>query len=118
MRLGVFGDVHANLAACKTVLDFLDSLVQDMRVRLGGSVGYNAEPTETLAMLRSRALRIVAGNHDRTVASAPVPGLMSANISRTHQWTRERQPDHFYGYITGATISEQLATRLEKGVKQ
>ncbi len=137
MRLGVFGDVHANLAACKTALDFLDSLALDMCVCLGDSVGYNAEPTEALAMLRSRAPRIVAGNHDRTVAGAPVPGLMSANISRTHQWTRERlseddlgylrelpnillrdefcavhgcylNPDHFYGYITGSMVDENL----------
>ncbi len=144
MRIGVFSDVHANLAACESVLDFIDSLSVDDALCLGDLVGYNAEPRPVLELIRRHRAHVVAGNHDRAVAGVSVPGMTSASVTFTHRWTKETltsdelgylssldnivvrdefcavhgcylNPEHYYGYVTGSMIETNLAAVAQNG---
>ncbi len=67
MRVGLLSDIHANLVALEAVLASLGSV--DALWVTGDTVGYGAEPSEVLALLRERGAVLVQGNHDRGVAT-------------------------------------------------
>ena len=67
MTVALLSDVHANLVALEAVLAALPAV--DAIWVMGDSVGYGPEPADTLALLRERQARLVAGNHDRAVAT-------------------------------------------------
>ena len=67
MRVGLISDVHANLVALEAVLGQLGPV--DALWVCGDTVGYGPDPSDVLALLRERKATIVAGNHDRAVAT-------------------------------------------------
>lgn len=60
-------DVHANLTALETVLEEMGPV--DALWVCGDTVGYGPDPSDVLALLLERKATIVAGNHDRAVAT-------------------------------------------------
>ena len=67
MTVALLSDVHANLVALESVLGALPP-VEAIWV-MGDTVGYGPDPVDTLALLRERGAHLVAGNHDRAVAT-------------------------------------------------
>ena len=90
MRLAVFADVHANLAALEAVLDDIDSRGVDLRVCLGDVVGYNAQPRECLALVRERVEHVVAGNHDLSACSDHRAPGTHRTAREIQEWTAEQ----------------------------
>lgn len=64
MKVAVFSDVHANLAALRAVLDDVDRAGAAVRLCLGDSVGYGADPRACLDLLLQSCDVLLAGNHD------------------------------------------------------
>lgn len=67
MRLGLLGDVHANLTALETALSFLESAGVEEYVCTGDLVGYGPQPDECIARVVALPGVCVAGNHDLIV---------------------------------------------------
>ena len=67
MTVALLSDVHANLVALEAVLNVLPP-VEGIWV-MGDTVGYGPDPVDTLALLRERGALVIAGNHDRAVAT-------------------------------------------------
>ena len=63
-RYGVLGDIHGNREALGAVLSALDERGVAQILCVGDIVGYNADPDECVAMVRSRNILSIAGNHD------------------------------------------------------
>ena len=61
---GVLGDIHGNSEALRVVLDALDERGVRELLCVGDIVGYNADPDECAALMRSRGAQSIAGNHD------------------------------------------------------
>ena len=61
---GVLGDIHGNLEALRAALAALEARGARELLCVGDVVGYNADPDECVELLRSRAVRAIAGNHD------------------------------------------------------
>ena len=61
---GVLGDIHGNLEALRAVLAALDARGARELLCVGDIVGYNADPDECAALLRTRSVKVIAGNHD------------------------------------------------------
>lgn len=76
-RIGVFSDVHANLAALNAVLDRLDQAGCEQLVCGGDTVGYGSSPGECIHILQDRQIPCVLGNHDQYVTL-----LMDERVSR------------------------------------
>lgn len=70
MRLGVIADIHGNLPALEAVLAELDALAPDHIVNLGDCASSPLWPVETVALLQSRTMSHVRGNHDRAMGAA------------------------------------------------
>ena len=60
-------DIHANLVALETVLAEMGPV--DALWVCGDTVGYGPDPSDVLALLVERKATLVAGNHDRAVAT-------------------------------------------------
>jgi len=61
---GVLGDIHGNREALAAALAALERRGAERVVCLGDVVGYNADPDECVAMVRSRCSVSIAGHHD------------------------------------------------------
>lgn len=77
MTIALLSDIHANLVALEAVLADLPPV--DALWVMGDTVGYGPDPGDTLALLTERGARLVAGNHDRAVATGE--GLELFNLS-------------------------------------
>jgi predicted phosphodiesterase len=63
-RYGVLADIHGNREALAAVLQALEKRNPDSILCLGDIVGYNADPDECAALVRSRCKVSIAGNHE------------------------------------------------------
>lgn len=63
-RIAIFGDLHANADATRTVLDAIDATGIDRLYCLGDLVGYGAEPNETIDLVHRRDIPTIMGNYD------------------------------------------------------
>lgn len=66
--LAVFGDIHSNTEALEAVLADMDALDVRRRVCVGDIVGYAANPSECLKLVRSLGCPVLKGNHDALAA--------------------------------------------------
>ena len=90
MRTAVIADIHANLEALTAVLEGIKRLKADEIVCLGDVVGYNANPNETIDILRREKIICVLGNHDVCAAGLEEPENFNPSARAAVLWTRGR----------------------------
>jgi predicted phosphodiesterase len=90
MKIGVFGDIHANLSALEAILAALDAEGCDQLICTGDVVGYGPSPAACIRLLRERDVPCVLGNHDKYVTLIADPQLdrLDALIRASIQWTQ------------------------------
>lgn len=95
MRIGVLSDIHANIVALETVLADMGPV--DALWVCGDTVGYGPDPSDVLALLVERKATLVAGNHDRAVATGKDLDLFNppaAAAAKMHQrWLSAEERD-------------------------
>ena len=64
MLYAVLGDIHGNREALEAALARADERGAQGFLCVGDLVGYNADPDDCVALLRSRGAICIAGNHD------------------------------------------------------
>jgi diadenosine tetraphosphatase ApaH/serine/threonine PP2A family protein phosphatase len=90
MRFALFGDIHANLEALEAVLtDAREQGCTDF-VCLGDVVGYNANPSECLEIVRALGCPVVKGNHDEDASGDHSLDTMNPTAASALIWTREQ----------------------------
>ena len=63
-KVGILGDLHANLSALEAVLALFELEEVDAIYCAGDIVGYGARPNEVIDLLIEKNITAVAGNHD------------------------------------------------------
>jgi predicted phosphodiesterase len=89
MRVAVFSDVHANLAALEAVLEAIDAESPDTLWCLGDLVGYGPKPNECTAIVRERADVCLCGNHDLGILGTIDLSEFSGDAGFAARWTQE-----------------------------
>jgi predicted phosphodiesterase len=89
MRIAVFGDIHANLEALEAVLDDAKAQQCAEYVCLGDIVGYNANPSECLEIVRAMECPVVKGNHDEDAGGEHSLDSMNPTAAAALEWTRQ-----------------------------
>lgn len=88
MRLAIISDIHANLQALEAVLaDVYANECDEVHV-LGDIVGYNANPSECLELVRRLPGVCVLGNHDEGLFREDLLENLSKTASTVLEWTR------------------------------
>jgi predicted phosphodiesterase len=81
--LALLADIHANLPALETVLEFLEEKNIDQAIVLGDIVGYGPHPAACIERLQAmKNFMILKGNHDHGLAT----GQFHKRFSKTAQW--------------------------------
>jgi diadenosine tetraphosphatase ApaH/serine/threonine PP2A family protein phosphatase len=108
VRVALLSDVHANLVALEAVLAALGPERVEAIWVTGDTVGYGAEPSEVLALLRERGALLLQGNHDRAVATGAgleVFNDRAAVAARMHaKWLSPEERDVLGGLPPVATV--------------
>ena len=64
MKIGLIGDIHANLPALEAVLNRLSELGADLILNTGDFVGYGPFPDQVVRLIRQRYILSIRGNYD------------------------------------------------------
>lgn len=95
MKVGILGDIHANLPALEATLKTLESLGCTSFVSVGDIVGYGPFPKECLELLLNRGIPCVKGNHDEYVSQVEDTWSINPEARFAVNWTREQlSPEH------------------------
>jgi diadenosine tetraphosphatase ApaH/serine/threonine PP2A family protein phosphatase len=93
MKYAVLGDIHANLEALEAVLGDARNQGCTHHACVGDIVGYNANPTECVAIIRGMGMPCVKGNHDDYAATTEPLQNMNPRAVAAILWTRQQLPE-------------------------
>ncbi|MCB1209829.1 MAG: metallophosphoesterase family protein [Verrucomicrobiales bacterium] len=90
MKFAIFGDIHANLEALQAVLQDAGDQGCASFVCLGDIVGYAANPSECLEIVRQMNCPAVRGNHDEGAACNSSLDELNPLAQAALLWTRSQ----------------------------
>ncbi len=90
MKLGLISDVHANLEALETALEFFEKKEIDEIFCCGDLVGYGPEPGKVIEKLKARGAFSVRGNHDHLATKKRPPSNFNPKAASAIEWTKEK----------------------------
>jgi diadenosine tetraphosphatase ApaH/serine/threonine PP2A family protein phosphatase len=93
VKVAVLSDVHGNLPALQSVLRATERRKIDELWCLGDIVGYGADPTACIDLVRERAQLILAGNHDLVAAGRYSAEGFSRHARLAISWTAQQLDD-------------------------
>lgn len=104
----IFGDIHGNLQALEAVYaDAQDHNVNTF-ICVGDIVGYNANPSECLEMVRSSCAAVVRGNHDHYVAYDECLEDFHPLAASVIDWTRQQLTKEQIQYLRNLRLSRMI----------
>ncbi|MFW6124035.1 MAG: metallophosphoesterase family protein [Acidobacteriota bacterium] len=100
MRYLIFTDIHGNLEALNSVLEFAEKKNIDHYIFLGDLVGYGADPNEVINKIRSiQSISTIRGNHDKAVANIDSLEGFNSVAASAIVWTREKLRDRNMDFL-------------------
>lgn len=108
MRFAVFSDIHSNLHALEAVL--ADAAAQKCThyVCLGDIVGYNAFPSECLALVRELDCPVVKGNHDEQACMLGGREEFNPLAEEAIQFSRDRLAEDDKEWLRNLRLQRQV----------
>jgi predicted phosphodiesterase len=89
LRIAIFSDIHGNLEALQAVLEDLAAQRCELRYCAGDCVGYGANPSECIGLLRTQSICTVRGNHDEAAAFDTPLDNYNGVAAEALRWTRK-----------------------------
>ena len=89
-KIGILGDLHANLSALEAVMSLLDLEDVTAIYCVGDLVGYGPRPNEVLEFIKEREIRCVAGNHDWALLGKIDPSYFNPYALAALEWTKRK----------------------------
>ena len=108
MKFAIFGDIHANLEALQTVLWDAQEQGCSNFVCLGDIVGYAANPSECLEIVRGLGCPVVRGNHDEGAASLSNLEELNPLAQAALLWTRAQLTEEQRDWLRELKLVRQV----------
>ncbi|MBT8037729.1 MAG: metallophosphatase family protein [Verrucomicrobiae bacterium] len=94
MKYAILSDIHANLEALTSVLEDARAHGVTHFICLGDVVGYNANPSECVDIIRALDCPVLMGNHDAYMVADEIPEIVNDRARKSLEWTRTQMtPD-------------------------
>jgi len=91
MRIAILSDAHGNLEATRAVFADIDEFVKPDEIWfLGDAVGYGPQPSEVLALIRTRAHFMLRGNHDTALFDPAALEDLNPRARVALEWTLDK----------------------------
>lgn len=104
MKYAVLSDIHSNLEALQTALDYLAGQKIDQYLILGDTVGYAANPNECLELISKLPARIVAGNHDKAALDLTQAAGFNDAAYQAIAWTKNCLASEWSGFLSSLQL--------------
>ncbi|MBU1882296.1 metallophosphatase family protein [bacterium] len=88
MKLALISDIHSNIEALTTALKSIAKQKVDRIACLGDVVGYGANPSDCLKLVREHADWIIMGNHDAAAVGIESLNFYNDYARQAALWTR------------------------------
>jgi predicted phosphodiesterase len=112
MRYAFISDVHANIEALTAALGAIDRIGADRILCLGDVVGRFANPNEVIDTLCERAVRTIAGNHDRAALGTGSDSDFTSRAKRSNAWTRAHLAPSSVRFLRGLPVLDEVDDHL------
>lgn len=112
MRIGLVGDVHANLSALRTAVARLRTEGVDAWVCAGDLVGYGPHPNECVETIAELGPTCVAGNHELMVLGELTDARAGWSARRSIGWTRTVLRADVRSYLAALPRTADIAGTL------
>lgn len=107
MKYGILGDIHANLEALQAIIEEMKRQGVEKFVSVGDLVGYGANPTECIKLVRDLGTTVVAGNHDFAAVDKLNIDFFNTYARESALWTRRTLSEDDKNYIRNLKLVEQ-----------
>ena len=109
MKYGIISDIHGNLEALTVVLEKCKELGVEEYICVGDIVGYNANPSECLEIIRKLPLAvIVQGNHDSEASVDSDLTEFNEQASKAIMWTRNQLTTEQKAYLSELPLKSRI----------
>jgi len=108
MKFAVLSDIHSNLEALQVILDDAQKQKCTNYVCLGDIVGYGANPTECLELVRKLDCPTVMGNHDEYCAAEVDLTGFNPLAAEAVKWTREQLSEDQRTWLRNLKYTRQV----------
>lgn len=106
MKMAIFSDIHGNLEAMEAFLEHVMQQDIDRFVCLGDIVGYGANPSECIRLVRSLSNVVVTlGNHDAAVLWNSSPYTMSEVAKEVILWCMDTLSEEEKEYLASLPLT-------------
>lgn len=99
MRKAIISDIHANLEALETALEWIKKEGIEQIICLGDIVGYGANPNECVDLIREYCTVVVKGNHDSATTDGEDLYNFNPYAKKAVLWTKEQLSKRNYEYL-------------------
>lgn len=112
MRLAIISDIHANLEALNATLAEIEKQDIDTIVCLGDIVGYGADPSECIRLVRDQCDITIIGNHDVAAVNLKKADDFNVNARLAARWTNSVLSEDEKKYLQTLPLSAELEKLL------
>lgn len=88
MKIAFISDIHGNIEALTTALQSIEKRKVDRIACLGDIVGYGANPSDCLKLVRQHTDKIILGNHDAAAVGKESLYFFNDYARQAALWTR------------------------------
>lgn len=108
MIYGVIGDIHSNCDALEAVIHELQQAHVDKVLCVGDIVGYAAEPTRCIDLVRELNCTVVAGNHDYAVVGKFPSNYFHSDARDAVLWTARCLSAEHMDFLKNLPLVEEV----------
>jgi len=108
MKFAILSDIHANLEALQSVMEDAQNLGVKRYLCLGDIVGYNANPTQCLEIIRKLGCPVVMGNHDAYTIAEEIPPEVNGRARESVEWTRAQMQLNHNEWLSSLPMTRRV----------
>jgi predicted phosphodiesterase len=112
MRIALISDIHANLEALTAVLRDIEKHSVDQIASLGDVIGYGADPSACLELVRSNCETRLMGNHESAVLGLQSTERYNRAARASTDWTRESLSESDIEFISGFELERTIGDSI------
>ncbi|MFC1564322.1 metallophosphoesterase family protein [candidate division KSB1 bacterium] len=107
MKIAVISDIHSNLEALSTCIEYIEKQEGvNYIAALGDIIGYGSDPSECISIIRNKTEFSILGNHDSAVAGITETSYFNYAARSAVMWTKGQLSDDEIDYIRSLPYSE------------
>lgn len=101
MKIAIISDIHGNLEAFSSVLNDIDRFTPDAIVSLGDNIGYGADSEAVMALIISRNITTILGNHELACLDKRVYNWYVGDVKKSIDQTLSTLSKTSISYLAG-----------------